>query len=94
MSSLASFFLCSCLMAPRRENTLAKRDKACDEDLPRRSFLLLSSDHSRENTFLDRDEDGDLWNSFSFPPLFLGFFHSEAHVPRTQLCTGPTDDGT
>ncbi|GJW13816.1 hypothetical protein Tco_0017949 [Tanacetum coccineum] len=45
---------------PRRENTLAEHDEACEGDLPCRSFLPLSSDPSRENTLLDRDEDGDL----------------------------------
>ncbi|GJZ87735.1 hypothetical protein Tco_0659345 [Tanacetum coccineum] len=58
-SSLKPFFLWSCLLTPRRENTLAKRDEAYDKDLLLHSFLLLSFDPSHENTLLDWDGDGD-----------------------------------
>ncbi|GJV92678.1 hypothetical protein Tco_1540491 [Tanacetum coccineum] len=50
-----SFLLCSCLLAPRRENTLVDRKDACDVDiLP---HPILSSDPKQENTLLDQADD-------------------------------------
>nr|GEZ48650.1 hypothetical protein [Tanacetum cinerariifolium] len=93
MSSFASFFLCSCLLAPRRENTLVERDDAYDEDLLLCSFLFLSSDPNREKTLLDRDRDVNFYTYLCFPPLLL-FLFCEAHVLRTHLCACPTDGAT
>ncbi|GKD58745.1 hypothetical protein Tco_1296254 [Tanacetum coccineum] len=83
MSSLASFLLCSCLLAPRRENTLVEREDACDVDLLPRP--LLSSDPKRENTLLDQAEDGIFG--------FLSVFHlsSFSFGDNSRMANGVTE---